>query len=305
VSPLLGKGASHPDEANYRYNNIRFRIEDRSITGTIRLQGEVSIDPRHQELWEPLLDEALLVEKQGGGSSVLGAMFNVVNLFMGVTLLSVVYAVAQGGILSFVSLLLAGFFMCLSGCFLGGCLGEIPAASAPSYADAAGLIWGPAGRVLAVTFCFMELFGNAAMNLIVMWYEIESLMKIALPDGLFGLDVHNLAVVCGSLGLLPLFLTGNLKTLSYLSLVGIVCTVIVTLAVLSLAVVDPKREVFPEGHKPGYELATPKVLLSAGIFCMALSQHSALPAVRNSLADPKKFNRCAGLHWVIAVSWSS
>lgn len=38
-----------------------------------------------------------------------------VNLFMGVALLSIVYAVAQGGWLSFVPLLAAGMVMCLSG----------------------------------------------------------------------------------------------------------------------------------------------------------------------------------------------
>jgi amino acid transporter len=38
-----------------------------------------------------------------------------VNLFMGVALLSIVYAVAQGGWMSFVPLIFSGVVMCLSG----------------------------------------------------------------------------------------------------------------------------------------------------------------------------------------------
>ena len=295
MTSFLRRDAQEPQDPRYR--NIRVQIEDASFsTGAINLRSEVALDPRNRDEWEPLLDEALLEEKQEGGSSVIGAAFNVVNLFMGVTLLSIVYAVAQGGLMSFVPLVVAGAFMCLSGCFLGGCLEMLPAGSSPGYPDVAGLIWGSPGRVAAVVFCFMELFGNAAMNLIVMWTEIESLMTIVIPGGLLGLSVHNTAVVFGSAALLPLFLTGNLRTLSYLSLVGIVCTVVITVAVLSLVVVDPGREVFPEGQAPGYDLASPKMLLSAGIFSMALSQHSALPAVRNSLADPSQFNRSAITH---------
>jgi len=240
---------------------------------------------------------------QAQGLSVMGAVFNVVNLFMGVALLSIVYAVAQGGWISLLPLALSGAFMCLSACSLGLCLEEFPKGARPSYADAAALTWGRAGRVASAGLCFMELFGNACMNLIVMWHEVESLLSSAGGSGgLLGLGSHNAAVLIGSAALLPFFLMGDLRALSYLSLVGIVCTIVVTLSVLSLVVVDPGRTAFPEGETPGHELANRGALLGVGIFSIALSQHSALPSVRNSLARPESFRRVMVLSFAALVS---
>lgn len=82
----------------------------------------------------------------------------------------------------------------------------------------------------------------------------------------------------------------SLTRLLFPSQVGILCTVVVTVVVSSLVVVDPGRNAFPPGEAPGHEVANPKgALLGIGIFSIALSQHSALPTLRNSLADPSQF----------------
>lgn len=277
-----------------RLRQLKLSVENASFSGSFRAEREVLVSGSVIEAngFAPELEEYLKEQREATrraqGSSVMGATFNVVNLFMGVALLSIVYAVAQGGWMSFLPLIFSGVVMCLSALLLGACLEEVGGADgSPSYPELAAFAWGSPGRAVAVVFCFLELFGNACMNLIVMWHEVESL--ITHVGGLPGLSVHDTAVVVGILAILPLLLTGNLKTLSYLSLVGIVCTMVVTGVVSSLVVVDPARSVFPPGEAPGHEVANPEVLLSVGIFAIALSQHSALPTLRNSLADPSQF----------------
>lgn len=103
-------------------------------------------------------------------------------------------------------------------CLLGSCLSELPDDVPQSYPDVATLAFGSPGRYVAIVFCFMELFGNACMNLIVMLQEVESLIRQA-GRTVFGLAPHNSAILLGSALMLPFFLMGNLKTLSYLSLV--------------------------------------------------------------------------------------
>lgn len=103
---------------------------------------------------------------------------------------------------------------------LGLCLDEMGEGQSPSYPELATHTWGSPGRVVAVVFCFLELFGNACMNLIVMWHEVESLMGALPGGGLLGLSVHNSTVLLGVVAIMPLLLTGNLKTLSYLSFVS-------------------------------------------------------------------------------------
>eukprot|EP00873_Tetraselmis_striata_P008942 jgi/Tetstr1/429206/TSEL_019158.t1 len=288
--------ADHHTPIPPRLRALKLSVEVASSSGSFRKEREVLVTESviGENGFAPELEEYLRAQRQEArkatGSSVMGAVFNVVNLFMGVALLSIVYAVAQGGWLSFVPLLAAGMVMCLSALLLGLCLDEMGEGQSPSYPELATHTWGSPGRVVAVVFCFLELFGNACMNLIVMWHEVESLMGALPGGGLLGLSVHNSTVLLGVVAIMPLLLTGNLKTLSYLSFVGILCTVVVTVVVSSLVVVDPGRNAFPPGEAPGHEVANPKgALLGIGIFSIALSQHSALPTLRNSLADPSQF----------------
>lgn len=252
-----------------RVQKLRILVEQESFgSQTIRLEHEVSIgaDAQPEDFAEV---EEYIRQRRGSGSSVIAAVFNTVrglaappppsaslvmkpppppkvNLFMGVALLSIVYAVAQGGFMSFVPLVLAGCLMCLSGppspssprpppprvltpltlsglagSLLGSCMEEFPATSRPSYPDIATRAWGQGGRSAAVIFCFLELYGNSCMNLIVLWQECESLLSS--KHGIFGLSPRDTAVLLGSLAILPFFLMGNLETLSYLSFVSAPC----------------------------------------------------------------------------------
>jgi vesicular inhibitory amino acid transporter len=117
---------------------------------------------------------------------------------------------------------------------------------------------------------------------------------LLLPAAAAADPVHLAAVVV--LALLPLLALPSFRRLTPLSAIGCAATVAVAAAVGACVAVDPHRMHFGGGGRgtppPPHALLRPAGLArSLGIFSVAVSGHSSLPALRSSLADPSLFPR--------------
>jgi len=153
----------------------------------------------------------------------------------------------------------------------------------------------------------------------------------SLPaPGLFGLGPLHTGVLLTTITITPLLFIPTMRRLAMLSSMGFVSTVLVTLAVAAATVVDPHRKAiphqvrsvsFPDNSQylashaptpvlyqivpknsnssaqppPGHEVVRWGIIQAAGIFAVSVSGHSCLPAVRNSMAEPQRFNSVLNL----------
>ncbi|CAN6484712.1 unnamed protein product [Victoria cruziana] len=121
---------------------------------------------------------------QTSGTSFVKTCFNGVNAIAGVGILSIPYAVSEGGWLSTIFLLLVAAVCCYTGILLKRCMDADP--QVRTYQDVGNIAFGTKGRITVSVFLFLELFLVAVEFLIL---EGDNLAKL-FPHLSFGVGRH-------------------------------------------------------------------------------------------------------------------
>ncbi|KAK9825697.1 hypothetical protein WJX81_006348 [Elliptochloris bilobata] len=222
------------------------------------------------------------------GATVLQAVFNVVNIFIGMGMLSMPYAVMLGGWLSLGALVVAAAVFCVSGLLIVKNFDKVPAGMPHTYPALGVCVLGPSGRYVVGVSTVAEFFGASCIMLVILWKEIETLMD---DSGVLGMSVHHTAIIVGTLAIAPLLFIPSFKKLSWLSMAGCLSTVLVTITVVAAVALDPKRDKMPTQPPAGHTLVKRGILEAFGIFAISVSGHTSLPVLRNSMKNPKDFNK--------------
>lgn len=181
------------------------------------------------------------------GASVQQTTFNLINVFMGIGLLSMPYAMRLSGWAGLGGLLLAATLFCISGKLIVRGFDRIPAGVPQSYSQLGKAALGKPGKILVLTFAMLEFFGASCMTLIVVWKQVETF----LPDeGGLGLSPLHLSATVATAAVFPLLLIPSLRHLSHLSWLGFVSTIVVMAAVMASTAVDPHRRAAPLQARP-------------------------------------------------------
>ncbi|KAL3142963.1 hypothetical protein ABBQ38_003248 [Trebouxia sp. C0009 RCD-2024] len=238
------------------------------------------------------LSEDFPIVQQGScnsrhGSTLVQGTFNLINIFMGLGLLSMPYAMRLSGWLGLAAMAALTCLFCLSGKLIVHAFAKMPLHCAQSYPNLGQLALGKPGRYLVAGFALSEFFGGGCMMLIVMWRIVMDM----LPDqGVAGISSFHAAVGGTSLLILPMLFIQSFQRLSWLSMVGFISTMVVTATALLLVAVDPLRTHMPTQPAPGHTMADWNIIQACGIFAMSVSGHSSLPVLRNSMAKPQEFD---------------
>mmetsp|Transcript_32242 Transcript_32242/g.91443 ORF Transcript_32242/g.91443 Transcript_32242/m.91443 type:complete len:504 (+) Transcript_32242:419-1930(+) len=268
-------------------------------TVTSSIYEPISAVPDHQCLSEPLL------ERPGGAgpedpdyeeptqkpATVLHSIFNVVNLFMGVGLLSLPYSFRLGGWLATPALALATLLFAFSGHLIVEGFRKIDS-GIHSYAALGQQACGRAGRYCVMACTLMDMFGSCAVCLIMTCKQIEGIILLLKPT-VSVLSPSQLARILGISIAAPTILIKSFRQLASVSLLGICCSLVVTVAVVLSASLDPTREhtlVPPLQAPPPRHLISKSLPRSVGIFALSMTGHSALPSFRNSMHNPGRFH---------------
>ncbi|CAL8462945.1 g2479 [Coccomyxa elongata] len=227
------------------------------------------------------------------GATLFQATFNMVNIFMGIGLLSMPFAMKQGGWVGMAALAVATAVFCLSGKLIVRNFEKMPPDTSHTYPALGRLALGKTGFYTVGTLAFTEFFGDSLIVLIVMWQELAAV----LPKGglVMGLSPFHFSVVVCTLATAPLMFIPSFKKLSWLSMLGCISTVLVTITVLAAVAMDPFRQHQPIQPPAGHDVARWGIFESMGIFAVSVSGHSSLPVLRNSMKQPRAFDKVINL----------
>ena len=291
-------------------------ISDTDAAATF--SGNISIAPSGSSGARPLTHEtdpadasrasprATDVARPAGTSSTAQAMANSVNILLGVGLLSVPYALKQGGWAGLGVLGLLGVVTNYTGKALirVQARGSLMDANAKggrrpltSYEDIGEAAFGAGGRAFITTVLYTELLGTCAL-----FFILEGDHLSLLFDGTKYLTHSSQWWQCASASvMIPTLWLADLSSLSYVGALGAVASVsLVGVVAFQLVAVDG----FPfDAMPPGSEttaLAHVSTLpVSFGLLAFVFAGHAVFPAIYASMAEPEEYEPMLDRTYVI------
>ncbi|TKW04793.1 hypothetical protein SEVIR_7G132700v4 [Setaria viridis] len=234
-------------------------------------------------------------EPDAGGASFVRTCFNGLNALSGVGLLSIPYALSEGGWLSLALLLVVAAVCCYTGLLLQRCMAASPAA-ARGYPEIGDLAFGRGGRLAASAFLYAELYLVAIGFLILEGDNLDKLfpgtsLSLALGGGggggrLLVVSGKQLFVVLVALVILPTTWLRSLGVLAYVSASGVLASAVVVVCVLWAAVADG---VGFRGQ--GRMLNVSGLPTALGLYTFCYCGHAIFPTLCNSMKEKKKFSK--------------
>ncbi|KAG0563240.1 hypothetical protein KC19_8G014900 [Ceratodon purpureus] len=221
-------------------------------------------------------------------------ILNIVNLYVGVGLLSLGYAFRLGGWISLVVLAVVSFIFAYSAKLICWSFDKMPRTVVQSYPNLGTTAMGTLGHWMVMVMALAEFFGASCMCLIIVWQSIEML----LPSGFLCLGSMCLssrdAVIIGStVIMLPAIWIRTFSRLTSISVSGVLSSLLLTTVVVISYAVDPNREAVHDTSSAIHENVNWTHLpIAAGILVVSLSGHAGLPSMRRSMKNPQNFEHC-------------
>jgi solute carrier family 32 (vesicular inhibitory amino acid transporter) len=202
-----------------------------------------------------------------------------------VGLLSIPYALSEGGWLSLSLLLAVAAVCCYTGLLLRRCMAASPAIR--TYPDIGALAFGRNGRLAASAFLYAELYLVAVGFLILEGDNLDKLFPGAsLRLGGVVVSGKPLFVVLVALVVLPTTWLRSLAVLSYVSASGVAASVVVVFCVLWVAAVDGVGF-----HAKGRMINVSGLPTALGLYTFCYCGHAIFPTLCDSMKEKKKFSR--------------
>ncbi|KAF3320094.1 vacuolar amino acid transporter 1-like isoform X1 [Carex littledalei] len=222
---------------------------------------------------------------QKSGSTFFRTCFNGVNALSGVGILSIPYALAQGGWLSMSLLLLLAVICYYTGLLLQKCMDSNSLVK--TYPDIGELAFGQKGRIIVATAMYLELYFAAINFLILEGDNLEKLFpKVAFNISGLKIGGKQGFVVITSLIVLPTTWLRSLSMLAYMSVGGVLASMILMVSVLWAAVFNGIGF-----RQKGIFLNWEGIPTAVSLYAFCFSGHSVFPTIYNSMQNPSKFSK--------------
>ncbi|CAJ2645327.1 unnamed protein product [Trifolium pratense] len=213
------------------------------------------------------------------GTSFFKACFN------GIGMLSMPYAVSEGGWLSFMMLFIFAMICWYTALLLERCMNEQPLIK--SYVDIGQVAFGYKGRAVIASFIYLELFLIAVELLILEGDNLEKLFpNMSLTIIGFKIGSKTGFVLITALVVLPTTWLRSLGALAYISVGGIFASVILIGCVLWVGEVDGVGF-----HERGKLVNLEGLSTAMSLFAFCYCAHALLPTICNSMKDRKQFSK--------------
>ncbi|OMO79045.1 Amino acid transporter, transmembrane [Corchorus capsularis] len=230
-------------------------------------------------------NEVPMPEEPGKGTSFLRTCFNGLNALSGVGILSIPYALAQGGWLGLLLLFLVAILCWYTGLLLRRCMHSHPLIK--TYPDIGQHAFGYIGRVTVSVFMYVELYLVAVEFLIL---EGDNLNKLFPNMGftIAGLKIggRQAFVLLTSLVVLPTTWLKSLGLLAYVSAGGVLASFILVVCIIWVGAVDGVGF-----HENGVLLNWSGMPTAISMFAFCYCGHSVFPTLCSSMKDRSKFSK--------------
>ncbi|MED6140208.1 hypothetical protein PIB30_090978, partial [Stylosanthes scabra] len=203
------------------------------------------------------------------------SVINGTNMLCGIGLLTIPYAIKEGGWLSLTILVLFAVICCYTGILLKRCLESNPGLK--TYPDIGQAAFGVAGR-LVIAAASVEFITLMSDNLSSLFPNVH------IKVGGIVLETHVFFAITAALLVLPTVWLRNLSLLSFISAGGIFATIMVTLCLFWVGLFDRV------GSTPGGKLLDlENISVSVGLYGFGFAGHAVFPNVYSSMQDPSRF----------------
>ncbi|XP_059645317.1 amino acid transporter AVT1I-like [Cornus florida] len=241
------------------------------------------------------------LQQPSDGTSFIRTCFNGLNALSGVGILSIPYALSQGGWLSLIMLFVVAIFCFYTGLLLRRCMDAQPLIK--TYPDIGGQAFGGKGRAMVSTFIYLELYLVAVEFLIL---EGDNLNKL-FPNTNFHIAGLKLGgkqgfVLLSALVILPTTWLRSLDLLAYVSAGGVFASIVLVGSVFCAGAVDHGAGF----HERGELLNWRGMPITMSLFTFCYCGHAVFPTLSNSMKDRSQFPKVLLVCFVLStVSYGS
>ncbi|XP_010097614.2 amino acid transporter AVT1I [Morus notabilis] len=226
-----------------------------------------------------------LPEEPTKGTTILRTCFNGINALSGVGLLSIPYALSQGGWLSLALLFSVAILCWYTGLLLKRCMDSNPLIK--TYPDIGEAAFGRKGRAVISVFMYIELFLVAVEFLILEGDNLDKLFpNTSLRIGGLKMKGQRGFMLLTALVILPTTWLRSLGVLAYVSAGGVLASVFVVGCVLWAGAFDGVG--FHQGDEI-LKLGGIPTTISLFVFCYC--GHAVFPTLCNSMKDRTQFSK--------------
>ncbi|XP_075516001.1 LOW QUALITY PROTEIN: amino acid transporter AVT1H [Primulina tabacum] len=241
------------------------------------------------ESLENVNEKDLIVKRDAKtNSSFLHSVINMIGMLIGLGQLSTPYALQNGGWTSSFLLVSIGIACAYTSHILGKCLQKNP--KSKDYKDIGHHAFGTKGRILAESFIYMEIFMALVSYTISLHDNLTAVFStIGMHMG-WSPAVHlstsqMLTAVAVAVALPSLWLR-DLSSISFLSIAGIVMSLLIFVTVAWTAVFG--------GVKVEYGIPALRVWnipAISGLYIFSYAGHIVFPNIYTAMNDPSKFTK--------------
>ncbi|GLT27801.1 hypothetical protein SLA2020_027740 [Shorea laevis] len=219
------------------------------------------------------------------GTTFLKTCFNGLNALSGVGILSIPYALSQGGWLSLIVLFLVAILCWYTGLLLRRCMDS--SMRIKTYPDIGELAFGYRGRAIVSIFLYLELYLVPVEFLILVGDNLHKLFP-NMEFKIAGLKIGGKQgfVLLTSLVVLPSTWLKSLGIMAYFSAGGVLASIVLVVCVLWVGAVDGVG--FHEGNMFLNWRGMPTTI---SMFAFCYCGHAVFPTFFNSMKDRSKFSK--------------
>lgn len=218
------------------------------------------------------------------GASFSRTCLNLTNAVSGIGVLSMPYAVSQGGWLSLLLFVLVGAVCYYTGTLIERCMRAD--GSIASYPDIGQFAFGAAGRRAVAFFMYVELYLVAISFLVLEGDNLDKLFPGATME-ILGYQLHGkqLFIVLAAAVILPTTWLKNLGMLAYVSAAGLIASVALTASLIWAGVAETGF------HRNSNTLNLAGIPTSLGLYFVCFTGHAVFPMIYSSMKNSKHFSK--------------
>ncbi|KAJ3275611.1 hypothetical protein HDV01_007614 [Terramyces sp. JEL0728] len=247
----------------------------------------------------PLLE---VYDQIGPKSTFTQTTVNSLNLLMGMGLLSLPFAFYKlGWVLGISLLVLFCSLACYTAYLIGTCMEFETAAGKPtSFYDIAYMAYGAPGKYFMIVLFSLELLAAAVAMLILFADSLISLVPVLTP--------FKPQIMIGSILLLtPMTWQKSMSKISWVSFVGVLSLIVLTVAILWDGITNPTGpgSIFHPQQTNMWPEDINQVGLGIGLLFVGLDGHAVFPSLYLDMIEKKRFGKSVSVTYTIVAMFYS